>query len=204
MSDAGEVQGVERVGVPVSAAPENPGQLTLAPVPREARRLPAAEVAPAASIAPGADPNSTRVSGADLFARLAAVIGEQVAAHLAEGLEAHVKDDGRSANSSVERWLTVEEVAGLVRTCRRTVYRALHSGELAGEKVGPLWRIRPSAVAAWAKPMRPCPRPATPRPAAPPSRGTKLRGGAQARDATSYKTRARAGRAQRSDPDGSA
>src|SRR5215211_8344982 len=201
---AREVQGLERDGVSVSAMPENPRQLSLAPVPHEARHLRAAEVVPASSTSEGADPSSTKASGTDLFARLAAVIGEQVAAHLAEGFEAHVPDDKRPDDASVERWLTVEEVAGLVRTCRRTVYRALHSGELAGEKVGPLWRIRPSAVAAWAKPMRSSPRPTAPRPAAAPSRGNRPRGGAPARDATSFKTRARAGARERSDPDGSA
>ena len=199
---AREVQGLERDGVSVSAMPENPRQLSLAPVPHEARHLRAAEVVPASSTSEGADPSSTKASGADLFARLAAVIGEQVAAHLAEGFEAHVPDDKRPDDASVERWLTVEEVAGLVRTCRRTVYRALHSGELAGEKT--LWRIRTSAVAAWAKPMRPSPRPTAPRPAAAPSRGNRPRGGAPARDATSFKTRARAGARERSDPDGSA
>src|SRR4051812_38022915 len=44
------------------------------------------------------------------------------------------------------RWWSVAEVARRVDVSRRTVYRALASGALAGEHVGSRWRIRPTAV----------------------------------------------------------
>lgn len=48
-----------------------------------------------------------------------------------------------------DRWLKVSEVAERVGACERTVYRALRSGALAGERLGAHWRTRPSAVEAW-------------------------------------------------------
>ena len=48
-----------------------------------------------------------------------------------------------------DRWLKVSEVAERVGACERTVYRALHSGALEGERLGSHWRIRPAAVDAW-------------------------------------------------------
>ncbi len=48
-----------------------------------------------------------------------------------------------------DRWLKVSEVAQRVGACERTVYRALGSGALVGERLGAQWRIRPAAVEAW-------------------------------------------------------
>lgn len=47
-----------------------------------------------------------------------------------------------------DRWLRVSEVAERVGACERTVYRALGSAALAGERLGAQWRIRPAAVEA--------------------------------------------------------
>ncbi len=54
-----------------------------------------------------------------------------------------------AAESADARWLRVSEVAERVGACERTVYRALRSGALAGERLGAHWRIRPAAVEAW-------------------------------------------------------
>lgn len=55
----------------------------------------------------------------------------------------------QAPESADERWLRVSEVAESVGACERTVYRALRSGALAGERLGAHWRIRPAAVEAW-------------------------------------------------------
>ena len=72
----------------------------------------------------------------------------------------------------------------------RTVYRALRSGALAGEKVGALWRIRPAAVESWATQARPASSPESGAAVVP---GTGVAGGnglrppARFARATSYK-----------------
>ncbi|PZN07746.1 MAG: hypothetical protein DIU76_04010 [Bacillota bacterium] len=43
----------------------------------------------------------------------------------------------------MERLLTPEEVADILRVTRRTVYEWLRTGRLRGLKAGPFWRIRP-------------------------------------------------------------
>jgi len=43
-------------------------------------------------------------------------------------------------------FLTVAEVANLMRVSKMTVYRLLHSGELAGVRVGRSFRVPESAV----------------------------------------------------------
>jgi len=43
-------------------------------------------------------------------------------------------------------FLTVAEVASLMRVSKMTVYRLLHSGELAGVRVGRSCRVPESAV----------------------------------------------------------
>jgi excisionase family DNA binding protein len=185
-------------------ASERPRQLTLSTVGpgtkgerevsalRQVRRAPSEEpplVVPSVSAA------------AELLGQLKAAIVEDLAVRLASRLQDQVREGERADVLPTDGWLTVGEVARLTRTCRRTVYRALHSGALAGEKVGPLWRIRPAAVAAWAKPFRPNPQPAPTRQAATPARRTRRRGGAPTRDATSFKTRARTGARDRSPGD---
>ena len=78
---------------------------------------------------------------------------------LADALLGRVEDliseriDGIEASTTVEqaddRWLKVSEVAERVGACERTVYRALRSGALVGERLGAHWRIRSAAVDAW-------------------------------------------------------
>ena len=82
----------------------------------------------------------------------------------------------------------------MARLSHRTVYRALRSGALAGEKVGALWRIRPAAVESWATQARPASSPDS-RPAVVPGTGVaggdgRRRRGRSAR-ATSYRARVR-------------
>ncbi|MCA1679169.1 MAG: helix-turn-helix domain-containing protein [Actinobacteria bacterium] len=85
----------------------------------------------------------------------------------------------------------MSEVAERVGACERTVYRALRSGALVGERLGSRWRIRPVAVEAWlsrpADPSGPARSPgprATPRAHAPP-RGKTFTARARARRSTS-------------------
>ena len=47
----------------------------------------------------------------------------------------------------MERLLTPEEVADILRVTRRTVYEWLRTGRLRGLKAGPFWRIRPEDLA---------------------------------------------------------
>ncbi|CAN5425116.1 hypothetical protein BH24ACT9_BH24ACT9_10840 [soil metagenome] len=47
---------------------------------------------------------------------------------------------------SAVSFLTVAEVASLMRVSKMTVYRLLHSGELAGVRVGRSFRVPESAV----------------------------------------------------------
>lgn len=47
---------------------------------------------------------------------------------------------------SAVAFLTVAEVASLMRVSKMTVYRLLHSGELAGVRVGRSFRVPESAV----------------------------------------------------------
>ena len=45
------------------------------------------------------------------------------------------------------RYLTVEEVAGLMRVSKMTVYRLVHAGELPAVRFGRSYRVPESAVA---------------------------------------------------------
>ena len=114
--------------------------------------------------------------------------GSDVLGLLAEALLGRVEEliservDGLAGSASVDRaddrWLRVSEVAERVGACERTVYRALRSGALVGERLGSRWRIRPAAVEAWlsrpADPSGPA-RPSGPR--APPRASAAPRGG---------------------------
>ena len=51
-----------------------------------------------------------------------------------------------SNNLSEIRFLTVAEVAALMRVSRMTVYRLVHSGELASVRVGRSFRVPERAV----------------------------------------------------------
>lgn len=47
------------------------------------------------------------------------------------------------------RYLTVEEVAAVMRVSKMTVYRLLHSGELPGVRVGRSFRVPQDALDAY-------------------------------------------------------
>jgi excisionase family DNA binding protein len=155
------------------------------------RRVPPA---PAEAHPPTVAPSSSEV---EPLGWLKTTIVEDLAARLAPLVQDRAQEREHTDTFPADGWLTVDDVARLARTCRRTVYRALHSGALVGEKVGPLWRIRPAALAEWAKPVGPRPCPPAMRSAAGPSRATRRGGGAPTRDVTPFKTRARAGRARK-------
>ena len=119
----------------------------------------------------------------ELLELLADALFGHVEGLLAERIEALTAE---AAPQQGERWLRVSEVAERVGACERTVYRALRSGRLAGERLGAQWRIRPEAVAAWlAASADPPPAPARP------ARGPTAPG-RRAAEAASYRTRARA------------
>jgi excisionase family DNA binding protein len=50
------------------------------------------------------------------------------------------------SNLSDVRFLTVQEVAALMRVSKMTVYRLVHSGELASVRVGRSYRVPERAV----------------------------------------------------------
>jgi excisionase family DNA binding protein len=50
------------------------------------------------------------------------------------------------SNLSDVRFLTVQEVAALMRVSKMTVYRLVHSGELASVRVGRSFRVPEKAV----------------------------------------------------------
>jgi len=54
--------------------------------------------------------------------------------------------DNSLGGLSAVAFLTVAEVASLMRVSKMTVYRLLHSGELAGVRVGRSFRVPESAV----------------------------------------------------------
>lgn len=115
---------------------------------------------------------------APLVDQLAAAVERRVLDHLAA---AAAHDEA----ATTEHWITVAETARRVGVHPRTVYRALVSGALAGERVGSRWRIRPAAVEAWLQPpelatvRQPAPHAhrstARPRPAAQPASGGSFR-----------------------------
>lgn len=53
--------------------------------------------------------------------------------------------DARGANSA-SQFLTVAEVAALMRVSKMTVYRLVHSGELPAVRVGRSFRVHAKAV----------------------------------------------------------
>jgi excisionase family DNA binding protein len=53
--------------------------------------------------------------------------------------------------NDTQRFLTPKEVADLVRSGRKTIYLALHSGELHGVRAGGKWIIRRDWVDEWLK-----------------------------------------------------
>ncbi len=53
---------------------------------------------------------------------------------------------GQSGDISEVRFLTVAEVATLMRVSKMTVYRLVHSGELPAVRVGRSFRVQEDAV----------------------------------------------------------
>jgi excisionase family DNA binding protein len=51
--------------------------------------------------------------------------------------------------AAIARFLTVEEVAQLVRCEHRTVRRAIKRGELEAALIGGRWLVRPDAIDCW-------------------------------------------------------
>src|SRR3954462_1043262 len=90
---------------------------------------------------------------------IAAAVADLLDGHVAARVEAALVGTRRDDR---ERLLSVAEVAERVGVSRRTVYRALSVGALAGELAGSRWRVRPDAIAAW---LRAAPR-GEPRPRA--------------------------------------
>jgi excisionase family DNA binding protein len=60
----------------------------------------------------------------------------------------NARDSGGSDGQSVARtqFLTVAEVAGLMRVSKMTVYRLVHNGELPAVRVGRSFRVHAKAV----------------------------------------------------------
>lgn len=54
--------------------------------------------------------------------------------------------DRSVGNSSATQFLTVAEVAALMRVSKMTVYRLVHSGELPAVRVGRSFRVHAKAV----------------------------------------------------------
>jgi excisionase family DNA binding protein len=82
-----------------------------------------------------------------IAAAVARLLDGRVASHVDEALNLRL-------DRSRERLLSVNEVAELVGVSRRTVYRALSSGALAGELVATRWRVRPEAIDGWLRAPR--------------------------------------------------
>jgi excisionase family DNA binding protein len=59
------------------------------------------------------------------------------------------------------RYLTVEEVAEVMRVSKMTVYRLLHSGELPGVRVGRSFRVPQDALDAYLRSSATVPLPQT-------------------------------------------
>jgi excisionase family DNA binding protein len=57
--------------------------------------------------------------------------------------------DRASSAEGVPRFLTVAEVAALMRVSRMTVYRLVHAGELTAVRVGRSFRVPERAVHAY-------------------------------------------------------
>ncbi|NLG45550.1 helix-turn-helix domain-containing protein [Gordonia sp. (in: high G+C Gram-positive bacteria)] len=54
--------------------------------------------------------------------------------------------DRGAANASATQFLTVAEVASLMRVSKMTVYRLVHNGELPAVRVGRSFRVHAKAV----------------------------------------------------------
>jgi excisionase family DNA binding protein len=133
--------------------PTHPRQLALQTGSTESGSLRAVRGAVEQATVPVPVPlGSSELASSDvgLIGVLAAVLADEVACRLVLQLERTPPEPEPLQPAAAGAWLTVDEVSRMVRLSHRTVYRALRSGALAGEKVGALWRIRPAAVESWA------------------------------------------------------
>src|SRR3954466_10435746 len=85
--------------------------------------------------------------GVDVLGLLADALVRRVETLLSERIDGLATPT--DTDIAADRWLKVSEVAERVGACERTVYRALRSGALAGERLGAHWRIHPAAIDAW-------------------------------------------------------
>jgi excisionase family DNA binding protein len=136
----------------------NPGQLALQMGVTESGSLRAVRGAVEQATVPvPAAGGSSELASSDvgLIGILAAALADEVASRLVLQLERMPPKPEPLQPAAAGGWLTVDEVSRMARLSHRKVYRALRSDALAGEKVGALWRIRPTAVESWATQARP-------------------------------------------------
>lgn len=51
--------------------------------------------------------------------------------------------------NSLEKWLSVEEIAEHLGISKETVYRWLEKGSIPAHRIGKLWKFKPSEVDGW-------------------------------------------------------
>lgn len=51
--------------------------------------------------------------------------------------------------NSLEKWLSVEEIAEHLGISKETVYRWLEKGSIPAHRIGKLWKFKPSEVDSW-------------------------------------------------------
>jgi excisionase family DNA binding protein len=172
----------------------NPRQLALQTGATESASLRAVRGAVEQATVPVPAPlGSSELASSDvgLIGALAAVLADEVASRLVLQLERTPPKPEPLQPAAAGAWLTVDEVSRMARLSHRTVYRALRSGALAGEKVGTLWRIRPAAVESWATQTRPASSPEPRPPGTAPAGGDGRRPRGRSGRTTSYRARVR-------------
>ena len=53
--------------------------------------------------------------------------------------------------NSLEKWLSVEEIAEHLGISKETVYRWLEKGSIPAHRIGKLWKFKPSEVDSWVR-----------------------------------------------------
>lgn len=51
--------------------------------------------------------------------------------------------------NSLEKWLSVEEIAEHLGISKETVYRWLEKGSIPAHRIGKLWKFKPSEIDSW-------------------------------------------------------
>lgn len=51
--------------------------------------------------------------------------------------------------AKMERWMTLQEVAGYLRVSKDSIYRLAQKGEVPASKIGNLWRFRKDEIDEW-------------------------------------------------------